>query len=161
MKTTRKEKTKTALIALALIASATVQQSAAHASQSVYRAMKQIEGLHERKHRRKLQRVIGVDPVRVQWCGAAIAYAVRKAGKKPPKFAVSMPAWLRWGQSIRLRNAKRGDIVIVRSRASRSGLHGGVFSKRAKGRVCLISGNSKNTTRESCYKAGSVRAVRR
>ena len=131
------------------------------ASQKRYYALKSIEGLHEVKNRKALQSKLGVNPSRVPWCGYAVAYAVKKAGGKPPKTFASGAGWKKFGKPVKLSQAKKGDVVAVASRRARSGRHVGIYSHRDKGRVCLISGNSSNRVRISCYSAKSVRAVRR
>lgn len=141
--------------------SALIWTKANASPQARYVALKQIEGLHERKHRKALQARLGVNPARVAWCGYAIAYSVKKARQKPVRGYPSARSWERFGTPVRLSQARKGDIVTVYSRRARSKRHVGLYSHRSKGRVCLIGGNQSNRVKVSCYSAKLVRAVRR
>lgn len=134
----------------------------AHASpQARYAALKQIEGLHERKHRKALQARLGVNPAKTAWCGYAVAYSVKKAHQTPVRGYPSARSWEEFGTPVRLSQARKGDIVTVYSRRARSKRHVGLYSHRSQGKVCLIGGNQSNRVKVSCYSAKLVRAVRR
>jgi len=133
----------------------------ADASQARYQALKSMEGWHEVKNRKAIQAKIGVNPARTPWCGYAVAYAIKKAGGKPPKNAASGNGYVRYGKAVKLSQARKGDIVTVRSSRARSGSHVGLFAYKQKGRVCLIGGNQSNQVKVSCYAASKVRAIRR
>jgi uncharacterized protein (TIGR02594 family) len=124
------------------------------ASADLYATAKQYIGLHERTNRKSLRKMLGVDPVRVQWCGAFLAMAARKAGYKPPSGANVAASWSRFGRSVSMRQAKRGDVVVMRG-------HVTVFTRIVKGKVCGVGGNQSNAIKESCYKTSRVVAVRR
>lgn len=113
-------------------------------------------GYSEVKHRAKLRRLMGVDPRR-PWCGAFAGAIIRKAGRKPPKAHNIAISWLRFGKPVRISQARPGDVVVVRSVRN----HVGFFHSVRKGKVCLISGNSNNRVRLSCYAMGRVKGVRR
>lgn len=133
----------------------------ADASPQRYAALQSMEGWHEVKNRKAIQARIGVNPSRVPWCGYAVAYAIKKAGGKPPRNYASGAGYLSYGKPVKLSQARKGDIVTVRSSRARSGSHVGIFAYKQKGRVCLLSGNSGNRVRVSCYAASKVRAIRR
>jgi uncharacterized protein (TIGR02594 family) len=133
----------------------------ADASQARYQALKSMEGWHEKSNRKAIQSRIGVNPSRVPWCGYAVAYSIKKAGGKPPANYASGNGYVRYGKAVKLSQARKGDIVTVRSSRARSGSHVGIFSHKQKGRVCLIGGNQSNRVQVSCYRAASVRSVRR
>lgn len=134
-------------------------QSAAEATPFRYTAIKKLEGLHERKHRRQIKRIVGVDPVRTPWCGAAVAYAVRKAGGVPVKGHLGAANWKRFGKAVKRSGARKGDIVVYRFKR---GHHVAIFSHFTKaGRHVACGGNQSNRFKCSSYRNSSMKAVRR
>ena len=131
----------------------------AHASQARYNAAKAYIGLKEGT--KAANRAMGVNTRAVPWCGHYVRAVVRRTGGKVPASYASGGGWSRFGKAVKLSHARKGDIVTVYSRPARSKRHVGIYSHRSKGKVCLISGNSRNQVRMSCYAASKVRAVRR
>lgn len=131
----------------------------ASANPARLQAIKRVVGLHERKNRKTIQAMVGVNPSTTPWCGAAAAYAVRKAGGKPvagPNKAVN---WTKFGKPVRLSSARSGDIVVLRFKL---GYHVGIYSKNAgKGRIEVCGGNMSDRFKCSNYRTANVRAVRR
>ena len=130
----------------------------ADASPKRLQALQSMDGWHERKNRKALQSRLGVNPARVPWCGYAVAYAVKKAGGTPVKGYSKASNWKRFGKGVKLSQARKGDIVVIRTKR---GHHVSIFTYRKNGRVCLRGGNQSNRMKVSCYRASSVRAVRR
>lgn len=124
------------------------------ASADLLAAARQYVGQHERTNRKALKRLIGVDPVLTRWCGAFLGYVARKAGRKPPSGHNLASSWVSYGKPVKLSQAKPGDVLVLHG-------HVGVFSGFKKGRVCMISGNSKNMVRSSCVSPKRVKVVRR
>lgn len=122
------------------------------------RAIEKVVGLHERKNNKTIRRMVGVNPARIPWCGGAVAYAVRKAGGKPVKGHLGAKNWSRFGKAVSLKNARKGDIVVLRTKR---GHHVSIYKGRSKGRVTLCGGNQSNRFKCSNYRTSSVRAVRR
>lgn len=131
----------------------------ANASQARYQVAKSYIGLKEGT--KAANKAMGVNTRAVPWCGHFVKRAVERSGGKPPKTYASGAGWTRFGKAVRLSQARKGDIVTVSSRYARSGRHVGIYSHRSNGKVCLISGNSRNSVRTSCYSASLVKAVRR
>ena len=122
-------------------------------------AIKRVEGLHERKNRKAIQAMVGVNPASTPWCGAAAAYAVRKAGGRPPAGHNQAVSWTKFGTGVSLASAQKGDIVVLRFKR---GYHVGVFSKKLHGgRVEICRGNTSNSFKCTGYRASNVKAVRR
>jgi uncharacterized protein (TIGR02594 family) len=131
----------------------------AHANPARLAAIKRVEGLHERKNRKAIQAMVGVNPVSTPWCGAAVAYAVRKAGGKPVAGANKAISWAKFGKGVSLASARKGDIVVLRFKR---GYHVGVYSKKlGNGRVEVCGGNTSNSFKCTGYRASNVKAVRR
>lgn len=121
--------------------------------------IKKVLGLHERKHRRQIQAMVGINPATTPWCGAAVGYAVRKTGGTPPRSHNRAISWRKWGTAVSLQNARPGDVVIYRFKR---GHHVALFEKHlGKGRHQSCGGNMSNRFKCSAYRNGSVVAVRR
>jgi len=153
------------LALVAIIAGSAALQSAvinpAHAgvfSAGVYSIAKRYVGLHERKHTKKLIKAVGVNPRRTPWCGAFVGAVVKKAGKSLPAGHLKAASWKRVGKAVSLKKAKKGDIVVVRTKY---GNHVGFYAGQKNGRVQLLGGNQSNRVQISGYRIGSVQAIRR
>ena len=131
----------------------------ADASPKRYEVARSYIGLKEGT--RSANRAMGVNTRSVPWCGYFIKATVQRTGGKVPANYASGAGWTRYGRSVKLSQASKGDIVTVYSKPARSKRHVGIYSHKSKGKVCLISGNSKNAVRVSCYAASKVRAIRR
>jgi uncharacterized protein (TIGR02594 family) len=121
------------------------------ASADVVSIAKRYDGMHERRHRGKLKRIIGVDPARTPWCGAWLGTVVRQSGRKPPVGYTSSWAWKRWGRSV---GARRGAIAVFKHG------HVGVVESIKNGKVCVWSANWRNRVGLSCRKMRTVSAFR-
>lgn len=147
------------LLALGIIiCGAAIVLDEADASPARLTALKSMDGWHERSNRKALQSRLGVNPSRTPWCGYAVAYAVRKAGGTPVKGYPRAVSWKRFGKGVKLSQARKGDVVVIKTKR---GHHVSIFSYRKSGRVCLRGGNQSNRIKVTCYRASSVRSVRR
>lgn len=123
-----------------------------------YSIAKRYMGLHEKKHTGKLSKYLGVNPRRTPWCGAFVGTVVKRAGKSVPSGHLRAANWKRIGKGVSLKNARKGDIVVVRTKY---GNHVGFYAGRKNGRVQILGGNQSNSVKISNYRVGSVQAVRR
>lgn len=136
-----------------------VSISEAQANPARLAAIKRVEGLHERKNRKAIQAMVGVNPVSTPWCGAAAAYAVKKAGGRPPAGHNKAISWTKFGKGVSLASAQKGDIVVLRFKR---GYHVGVYSRKVDGgRIEVCGGNTSNSFKCTAYRASNVKAVRR
>ena len=117
-----------------------------------------LSGLHERANRSQLKKILGIDPARIPWCGAAVAYAVKKAGRKPPQAPLKAISWRSYGNAVSLSSARRGDVVVVRNRR---GNHVALLTRKQGNSVCIVGGNQSNRVSEKCVSARAVVAIRR
>lgn len=132
---------------------------AASPSAARLQAIERYVGLHERKNRKRIQSIVGVNPARVPWCGAAVAMAVKKAGQIPVRGHLKASSWLKFGNKVSLSKAKKGDVIVFRFKR---GYHVAIFKRRLKnGRVEACGGNMSNRFKCTAYRANSVRGVRR
>ena len=128
------------------------------AEAGVYSIAKTYVGLHERKHTGKLKRYVGVNPRRTPWCGAFVGAVVKRGGGTPPKGHLRALNWRSWGKGVALSQARRGDVVVVRTgRGHHVGFYAGIEGNRVK----LLGGNQSNQVKVSSYRSANVRAVRR
>jgi len=103
--------------------------------------------------------MVGINPSTTPWCGAATAYAVRKAGGKPVAGHNKAVNWKKFGRGVSLASARKGDVVVLRFKR---GYHVGIYSKKVKGgRVEICGGNMSNRFKCSAYRTKWVKAVRR
>ncbi len=121
-------------------------------------AIEKVLGLHERKNRKTIQKMVGINPATTPWCGAAAAYAVRKAGGTPPEGHNRAVSWKKFGKPVSLKSARKGDVVVL---AFKRGHHVGIYKGQSKGRLEVCGGNMSNRFKCSNYRASSVRAIRR
>lgn len=146
-------------LGMAAIAVPTLKPQMAEASPARLQAIERVVGLHERKNRKTIQNMVGINPSTTPWCGAAAAYAVRKAGGTPPQYANKALNWSKFGHGVSLSNARKGDVVVMRFKR---GYHVAVFKKHVgKGRIEVCGGNMSNQFKCSSYKSSNVKAVRR
>lgn len=143
---------------LMILAAALLAALHGHALATPADQITKLSGMHERSNRAALKRTLGVDPARIPWCGAAAAWAVRKAGRKPPAGYMRAIAWRGYGKAVSMSHARRGDVLVLRNRR---GHHVTILTRKAGGKVCAIGGNQGNKVKESCYSARAVVAVRR
>lgn len=128
------------------------------AEAGTYTIAKRYMGLHERKHTGKLRKYIGVNPRSTPWCGAFVATVSKRAGKRVPSGHLRAANWKRVGKGVSLKNARKGDLVIIRTKR---GHHVGFYAGRKNGRVQVLGGNQSNMVKISNFRAGSVQSVRR
>jgi len=131
-------------------------QHAAHAG--VYSIARGYIGLHEKKHTTRLRKSIGVNPRSTPWCGAFVGSVAKSAGKRIPHGHLRALNWRSAGKAVSLKNAKKGDIVIVRTKY---GHHVGFYSGVKNGRVQLLGGNQSNQVKISNYRIGNILSIRR
>jgi uncharacterized protein (TIGR02594 family) len=137
----------------------TAQPGQAEANMFRLSVIKKVEGLHERKNRKTIQAMVGINPATTPWCGAAAAYAVKKTGGTPPSGYNRAISWTKFGSKVSLKSARAGDVVVLKFAR---GHHVGIFSKDAgNGRIEVCGGNMSNQFKCLDYRKSNVIAVRR
>jgi len=122
-------------------------------------------GLEERVHRQELKQLVGVDPVRVEWC-AAFVNAVLELDGIPGSDSVSdVPlmarSFLSWGNKVEPADIQRGDIVVFpRGNAGWQG-HVGFFVEEQDGQWIILGGNQSNEVRYDFYSPNRALGIRR
>lgn len=73
-------------------------------------------GLHERRDRAELTSLLGVDPVRTEWCAAFVNMILDLHGISGSESVSHNPllarSFLQWGDPVEKANIQRGDIVV-------------------------------------------------
>lgn len=124
-------------------------------------------GLSERQDRKELKDLIGVDPLRTEWC-AAFVNAILEINNIPGSSSVSdVPlmarSFLKWGEEIHPNDIQYGDVVIFPRGNSEwkghVGFYAGTFVQT--GEWIILGGNQNNEVKYSLYYPGKALAVRR
>lgn len=115
-------------------------------------------GLHESNNQGALKRLLGINPRARAWCGAFVAAMVRKTGRTPPAGFQMAKSWVHFGRKVSFRNAKPGDVVVLRSKRS---YHVAILVRVHKGFIEAVSGNQSNSVRVSKFRTDKIVAVRR
>lgn len=126
-------------------------------------------GLSERQDRRELRQLVGVDPVRTEWC-AAFVNAVLEIDGIPGSESVSdnpllARSFLDWGTPVDPVDIRRGDIVVFpRGNAGWQG-HVGFYVETQtvddREYWVILGGNQSNEVRYDLYPASESLGVRR
>jgi len=145
------------LLALAVLIVQPVSATDVDASPKRLSVIKSKLGLHERKNRNTIKKLVKVDPSTTPWCGAAVGYALRATGKKPPKNPNKAFNYLSYGKKVSgIKNAKKGDIIVYKFS------HVSIYDKPVgKHSHVACGGNQSNQFKCSTYKNSKIKSVRR
>ena len=123
-------------------------------------------GLHERQDRNELKELVGVDPVRTEWC-AAFVNAILEIEGIPGSESVSenpllARSFLDWGSPINPQDIQRGDLVIFpRGREGWKGHVGFYIGRSPNGSWLILGGNQANQVRYDLYDPKRALGIRR
>lgn len=131
----------------------------------VYQGIKYLD-YTEKENRSELKELIGVDPVRIEWCAAftnAILEESRIPSNKDHKYALTARAFLQWGESVD--EPVMGDVVVFpRGKEGWQG-HVGFYVKQQKIDGVLyyyiLGGNQNNSVTVKLYRADKALGIRR
>ena len=124
-------------------------------------------GLQERQNRAEIKELVGVDPVRTEWCAAFVNAVLELDGipslnnqdRYPPLMARS---FLYWGERVAREDITRGDIVIFpRGNQGWQGHVGFYVETDADGRWIILGGNQDNTVSYGVYSPAHALGIRR
>ena len=152
-----------------LLAAAVSGCNTVSTSDSVITAQPYI-GLQERQDRTEIRELVGVDPVRTEWCAAFVNAVLEKDNipnlnnqtKYPPLMARS---FLYWGERIERADIQRGDVVVFpRGNKGWQG-HVGFYVEtqvhEEKEYWVILGGNQQNQVRYDLYRPGKAIGIRR
>jgi len=127
----------------------------------------QYVGAHERHNRTQLRDLMGVDPVRTEWCAAFLNAVLNQHGIPGSESVSDHPlmarSFLEWGESVDV--PRRGDIMVFRR--GNSGWEGhvaiylGTIEKNGRTYYRILGGNQDNEVNVSDYPASLLLDIRR
>lgn len=127
----------------------------------------QYAGAHERHDRTRLRELMGVDPVRTEWCAAFLNSILNHHGIPGSETVSDHPlmarSFLEWGQSVD--TPQRGDIMVFRR--GNNGWEGHVaiyidtIEKNGRTYYRILGGNQNNEVNVSDYPASLLIDIRR
>jgi uncharacterized protein (TIGR02594 family) len=129
---------------------------------SVYAEAARYVGFTERRNTESLKILTGVNPRRTPWCAAFVNAVLNRKGYRGTD-SHTASSFRNYG--IKVSTPAKGDIVVIRSRSSSSGVHVGLFSeyKVIKGvkHIGILGGNQNNMVKVTYYPARNVITIRR
>jgi uncharacterized protein (TIGR02594 family) len=126
-------------------------------------------GLQERENRTEIKALVGVDPVRVEWCAAFVNAVLELDGIEGSSSVSDNPlmarSFISWGNTVDRSQPRRGDVVVFpRGNVSWQG-HVGFYveTQTHKGRDywVILGGNQDNTVSYQLFDPRRAIAVRR
>ena len=126
-------------------------------------------GLEERANRKEIRALVGVDPVRVEWCAAFVNAVLELDGipgsDSVSEYPLTARSFLQWGDSIKKQDIKRGDVVVFpRGTAGWQG-HVGFYVEtqtlNGKEYWVILGGNQDNQVRYELFDISRAIGVRR
>jgi uncharacterized protein (TIGR02594 family) len=125
--------------------------------------------LEERLNRTELRELVGVDPVRTEWCAAFVNAILEKDGMPGSESVSDNPlmarSFLDWGEPVLRPDIRRGDVVIFpRGNAGWQGHVGFYVETQMVDGVeywVILGGNQDNTVSYALYRSESSLGVRR
>ena len=122
-------------------------------------------GLQERQDRREIKELVGVDPVRTEWC-AAFVNAILEIDGIPGSESVSdnplmARSFLSWGEAVDPADIRKGDVVVFPRGTQGWQGHVGFFVQEQDGRWVILGGNQQNEVRYDLYNPERALGIRR
>ena len=127
-------------------------------------------GLQERQDRKEIRELVGVDPVRTEWCAAFVNAILEKDGipnlnnqsRYPPLMARS---FLYWGERVERADIQRGDVVIFPRGTQGWQGHVGFYVEtqvhNRKEYWVILGGNQQNEVRYDLFNPRRALGIRR
>ena len=122
-------------------------------------------GLSERQDRREIRELVGVDPVRTEWCAAFVNAILEMEGIPGSESVSENPlmarSFVNWGERVERDAVKRGDVVVFpRGNQGWQG-HVGFFVEAKDDKWIILGGNQDNTVSYAYFDPHRAIAVRR
>ena len=153
---------------LAMLASLLFISSCVPTSSDISAEARQYVGLHEYNDRKEIKNLVGVDPVRIEWCAAFVNAVLDLQNIRGSESVSDAPlmarSFLKWGKKVEGQPAK-GDIVIFpRGNKNWEG-HVGFYIEtilvNGKEKWVILGGNQDNTVNYATYSPDSALGIRR
>ena len=135
-------------------------------NESIAIAAEEFIGLHERYDRQELKAVVGIDPVRTEWCAAFVNAMLELDGilnNNDHKYPLTARAFLDWGIPVEPEDIKKGDLVIFpRGNQGWQGHVGFYIGEHFDSdRWVILGGNQQNSVRYDLYNPKRALGIRR
>lgn len=126
-------------------------------------------GLQERQDRKTIKQLVGVDPVRTEWC-AAFVNAVLEIDGIPGSDSVSdtplmARSFLSWGEPVERDQIRRGDVVVfprgTQGWQGHVGFYVETYIQDGVEYWVILGGNQSNEVRYDLYEASTSLGIRR
>jgi len=124
-------------------------------------------GLTETKDRQEIKQLVGVDPVRTEWCAAFVNAMLNNAGipgsESVSEYPLMARSFLDWGEEVHYTKIQYGDIVVFpRGNEGWKG-HVGFYvgTYPPSGEWIILGGNQNNQVKYSLYYPGRAISIRR
>ena len=123
-------------------------------------------GLHERYDRQELKDLVGVDPVRTEWCAAFVNAILEMDGipgsESVSDYPLTARSFLKWGSPINPQDIQKGDIVVFpRGNTGWQGHVGFYAGRGTNGMWVILGGNQDNQVRYDYYDPKRALGIRR
>ena len=122
-------------------------------------------GLNEYQNRQQIKDLVGVDPVRIEWCAAFVNAILELEGipsNNDHKYPLTARAFLDWGSPINPQDIQQGDLVIFpRGNQGWQGHVGFYVGRHASGNWVILGGNQNNSVRYDLYSPKKALGIRR
>lgn len=141
----------------------TKQQQPVHISNAI-----QYINLNENSNRSELKDLMGIDPVRIEWCAGFLNAVLDEVGKPGAGSVSEHPllarSFLKWGESVD-DNPKEGDIIVFpRGNQGWQG-HVGIYlytvTRDGIDYFAILGGNQDNSVNVQLFRSGSEIGIRR
>lgn len=116
-------------------------------------------GLHERKNNNPLQSILGINPAKVEWCGAFVSHVLAQQGKPVAQFPLWSRSYLEWGEEVK--QAQRGDIVVFKRKGSDWQGHVGFYVRETEAHILVLGGNQDDKVGYKLYEKKNLLGIRR
>lgn len=123
-------------------------------------------GWSEKTHRQKLEELVGVDPVEIEWCAAFVNAILTKEGIEGSdtvsEFPLTAKSFMLWGEEVK--TPQSGDIIVFPRGEPWQG-HVGFYvrTKVIDGvpNYLILGGNQDDSVNLSFYPASTALSIRR
>lgn len=124
-------------------------------------------GLQESQDRDQLRRLVGVDPVRTEWCAAFLNAVLKRHGIPGSNTVSEYPllarSFLKWGEAVK--EPRRGDIVIFRRGNSEWQGHVAIYLNTVERNGVtyyrILGGNQNDSVNVIEYPVSALLGIRR
>lgn len=116
-------------------------------------------GLHEEKNNESLYQILGIDPIKTEWCAAFVSHVLRQEGKPTAEFPLWSRSYLQWGEEVD--EPRKGDLVIFEREGSDWQGHVGFYVRETEANILVLGGNQNNKVGYKLYPKKKLLGIRR